>query len=126
MGRHEIDSCDVTQKDTMMPSFLTLGSSAVLLLPGGIISQTCFIKLKEKEFQSLNSQRELNQFNSKKNKNLENKCDLIRVRSDQDNKIDRLMIWCRVQKCLNKMLNDDQKPLVNTRTCDLIFFFLKE
>lgn len=45
MGRHEIDSCDVTQKDTMMP---TLGSSAVLLLPGGIISQTCFIKLKEK------------------------------------------------------------------------------
>lgn len=48
MGRHEIDSCDVTQKDTMMPSFLTLGSSAVLLLPGGIISQTCFIKLKEK------------------------------------------------------------------------------
>lgn len=63
MGRHEIDSCDVTQKDTMMP---TLGA-AVLLLPGGIISQTCFIKLKEKEFQSLNSQRELNQFNSKKN-----------------------------------------------------------
>lgn len=84
MGRHEIDSCDVTQKDTMMP---TLGSSAVLLLPGGIISQTCFIKLKEKEFQSLNSQRELNQFNSKKNKNLENKCDLIRFRSDQENEI---------------------------------------
>lgn len=45
MGRHEIDSCDVTQKDTMMP---TLGSSAVLLLPGGIISQTCFIKFKKK------------------------------------------------------------------------------
>lgn len=44
-------------------------------------------------------------------KNLKNKCDLIRVRSDQDNKIDRLMIWFRVQKCLNKMLNDDQKHL---------------
>lgn len=109
MGRHEIDSCDVTQKDTMMP---TLGSSAVLLLPGGIISQTCFIKLKEKEFQSLNSQRELRVNSTQKRiKNLENKCDLIRVRSDQDNKIDRLMIWFRVQKCLNKTLNDDQKHL---------------